>query len=317
MAVSSAQAQSLLRPGQSILFSAPDGGETTSNMPSLAAQPLAPSFEDAVHAPDFDYKSSTLKIQRLPPPSSPRISADEADRRANWALMTPAEILGVDTAEQELKIPKRDAAGRPENPTAVERFYERQNQPQTNSASTFLSGTPSLGGDFQDGEAGRVNANVFSPSGAGFGAGFGNQSQSADTFEQPAPGAPASQNNDGGWSKIFISQSPKPVQSAAQAANMAEFRKLLEPSQPSKSSSVSSDDGLFSAPQVPAFGRPANLPGSSGQLNNGIGGLPSLPGTGGQSALPTVTVAPDWKPQLPPWMLRGPQPDVIPKRVVF
>jgi hypothetical protein len=47
-----------------------------------------------------------------------------------------------------------------------------------------------------------------------------------------------------------------------------------------------------------------------GSFNN-IGGLP---GVAGQVSVPAV---PDWKPQSPPWTLKGPQPDVIPKRVVF
>jgi hypothetical protein len=321
-AASFAQAQTWMPQGQPILFSAPDDGDVVSNAPSLSSQPPAtPVFEGLVHAPGpgFNFKTPAATSTRLPAPvSAPTISADEADRRVNWALMTPAEILGVATPEEALNIPQSDAAGQPENPTAVERFYERQNQMQTNAAG-FLPDTASVYGgfqdDFQDGEAGRLNANVFNPSGGE----FGNPAQSADTFQTPAPnnGAASGQNGDGGWSKIFISAETKPAQSPAQVEDMAEFQKLLEPSQPSKSSSDSSGDGLFSVPQTPTFGRPLNPAGLSGQFNNGIGGYPALPSGVGQNDVPAVTAVPDWKPQLPPWMLRGPQPGVFPKRVVF
>jgi hypothetical protein len=317
-AVSFAQAQSLMRPGQSIIFSAPDDGDAVPNAPSLAAQPTAtPGFDNRIHAPNLDFQTPLTTRVRMPAPPQATVSAAEADRRANWALMTPAEILGVTTPEQEMKIQKRDAAGQPENLTAVERFYERQNQPQTNGAAGFLPATPSLHGDFRNNESGWLNANSLDAARGGFG--NQQQSQATDSFQQPAPGngAVASHDWDGGWSKTFISAETKSAQSPAQAENMVEFQKLLEPSQPSKSSDASSGDGLFSALQKSAFDQPANPSRSPGQFNNGVGVLPALPGVAGQSPAPTVPTAPDWKPQLPPWMLKGPQPGVIPQRVVF
>jgi hypothetical protein len=315
-AVSFAQAQSFMRPGQAIIFSAPDDGDASSNAPSLAAQPpVSPGFEDAVQAPDFSFKTPPPTGEQMPAPPPTVISPAEADERANWALMTPAEILGVVTPEQELQIPERDAAGQRKNLTVVERFYERQEQEQTNGTGEFLSSTPSLRGDFQDDEDARLNANGFNP----LGAGFGNPAQAADSFQTPAPGGgTAIQNGDGGWSKIFISPETTPAQSPSQAADAAEFQQLLEPSQPSKSSRPSSDDGFFPSPQTApsaTFGQPANPDGALfGQFNNGIGGLP---GVAGQVSVPTATAVPDWKPQPPPWLLQGPQPDVIPKRVTF
>jgi len=127
-----------------------------------------------------------------------------------------------------------------------------------------------------------------------------------DPFHQPAPGnAPASgQNGNADWSKTFITPSA-PEQTPAQAADMAEFRKLLEPSQPVKTSRPSTDDGFFPARQT-SPGHPVNP-----------AGIGNLPGVAGQSVVPPVTAVPDWKPQPPPWRLQGPQPDKIPKRVVF
>jgi len=308
-AVPGARAQSSVTPGQAIIFSAPDDGDV-SNTPSLAAQPpVSQDFGDAAHAPDFNFQTPATTGARLPVTRPATVSQAEADRRANWALLTPAEVLGVTTPDQMLKISERDAAGQRKNPTAVERFYERQNEAQTNGpAGGIFSSTPPLHGNFQDNGAGLLNANVFKPSSGG----FGNQAQASDSFRTPGKNMASGQNGDEGWLKNFVSTETKAEQSPSQAADMAEFRKLLEPIQPSKPSGASSGDGLFSASKASVFGQPANP--SSGLFNNGIGGYPALPGGVGQSTLPAVTAAPDWKPKLPPWMLKGPQPGVVPQR---
>ena len=317
MAVSFAQAQTLTGTGQSIIFSTPDDGDAVSNVPSLTAQPPgAAGFDSMVQAPNLSFQSHFTTSARLPAPPLPTVSAAEADRLANWALETPAEILGVKTPAQEMKINKSDAAGQPENLTAVESFYERQNQPQTNGAAGLTFAAPSSGGDFRENDSASLNANSLDmPHG-----GFGNQppqSQAAGSFRQPAPGngAGGSQNLDSGWLKNFSAAAAKPAQSPAQAEDMAEFQKLLEPSRPSKSSDASSGDGLFSSMQKSAFDRqPANSSSPPGQLNVGFG---VLPGVAGQNPAPAVKSTPDWEPQLPPWMLKGPQPGVVPRRVVF
>lgn len=318
--VSCAQAQLFMRPGQAIVFSTPDDGDAASNAPSLAAQPpVTTGFGDTIHAPDFNFKTLPTTSTRLPAPLPTTISPAEADARANWALMTPEEILGIATPGEILQVPEHDADGQQKNPTAVERYYERQNQPQTNGSAGFLSDTPSLRGDFQDNEDSRLNANSFNPAGGR----FRNPEQLTDPFQKPAPddGTDAGQNGNAGWSKIFISSATPPVQSPSQAADMAEFQKLLEPSQPSsltvKSSRPSSDGGFFSPSQTSpdsTFGQPVNPIGTPfGSLNSAIGGLPALPGIVGQSATPAATV-PKWRPQLPPWMSQAPQLGVVPKR---
>jgi len=316
-AVCPGRAQPLMQQGQPIIFSAPDDSSTASNAPSLAARtPDAPDFSDAVRAPDFNFKNLPKTGTRLPPPPPATISPAEADRRANWMLMTPAEILGVATPEEILKIPERDAAGQRKNLTVTERYNERQHREQTNGNGGLWPDTQSLHGDFSENKPGRLSANDFNQPGKG----FSNPDQTDDPFLKPPSGngATAAQNGNAGWSKIFISSETAPVQSPSQAADMAEFRKLLEPGQPSKSSKPSSGDGLFSplqSQQGSAFGQPASPSGTSlGQFNNGVGGLPPMPGVIGQNVSPTLTTAPDWRPKLPPWMSQEPQQGVVPKR---
>ncbi|HEY5234358.1 MAG TPA: hypothetical protein VIK35_12570 [Verrucomicrobiae bacterium] len=314
--VSLTQAQTLTGSGQSIIFSTPDDGDAVSNAPSLAALPPGEAgFDSMVQAPNIRFQTPLTTSAQVPMPQQVTISAAEADQR-DWWMKTPAQILEVKTPAQELKIKKYDAAGQPENPTAVESFYERQDQMQTNGAAGFIIATPSSGGDFRENKSAWLNANsIDMPRGR-----FGNQlpqSQAAASFHQPAPGngAGAGQNLDADWLKNFSAAATKPAQSPVQAENMADFRKLLEPSRPSKSSGDSSGDGLYSAMQKSAFDhQPANPSSPPGHLNSGFG---VLPGVAGQNPAPKVKANPDWKPQPPPWMLKGPQPGVVPQRVVF
>jgi hypothetical protein len=310
-AVWCAQAQSLMRPGQAIIFSAPDDTDSSSTPPS-AEPPAAPSFADTVRAPQFNFPNPSMRAAPLP--VVPAISPVQ-DTRADWALMTPAEILGVDTSEKILKIPERDAAGQRKNPTAMERFYERQDQSKTNDNGAFLSFAPSLHPDFSDNEDEQLNAAAPKPVGI-----FANseQQQPAESFQQTSAGSSmeAGQNSDPGGSTIFVS-TPVPAESPAQAADMAEFKKLLEPSQPPPSVKPVASDGFFSSQQTlqdSRFGQPAN---SGGALFGSFNSIGCLPVVRGQVSAPVPVTVPDWKPQSPPWMLKGPQPDVIPKRVVF
>jgi hypothetical protein len=264
-----------------------------------------------VRAPEMNFQNPATANTRLPSPL-PTTILPEQNPRANWALMTPAEIMGVVTPEQILKIPERDAAGRPKNTTALERFYERQDQARTNDGTGFLSGTPPLRWEFPGDENEPLKASGFNPAGSGL---LNPAQQLNNPFQKPANAD--GQNGYSGWTKISISP-PAPVQNPARVQDMADFEKLLEPSQPPKPASASSGERFNSAPQNlqgSVFSRPANSPDTTlGQFNKGIAALPGMPG---QSVLPTVTAVPDWKPQPAPWMSKKPKPDVIPKRVGF
>jgi hypothetical protein len=313
VAVSFAQAQTLMQPGQAIVFSTPDSGDADATAPTTALQPAEPSLPDLIHAPEINFKN--------PPATSPRqlapttSAAPAPNPRANWWMLTPAEILGVTTPEQILKIPERDAAGQRKNPTDLERLYERQDQMPTNGVDGFFSKTPFLRGVFSDDANTRLSGTGYNPASGG----FANPERLTDPFQSPAPGngTASGQNGNAGWSKIFISPAT-PAQSPAQAADMAEFQKLLEPNEPAKLTKSSTADGFFPSHQTSPESvsiHPASASGASfGDFNNGISGLP---GFAGQAVVPTVTTVPDWKPQPPPWMLKGPQSDKIPKRVVF
>ena len=124
-------------PGKAIIFSSPAGEIAASNAPSLAPQLSGrPDFANQLRAPVsvFDAQGPSLPLPL--PPGLPALSRTEVqrqqrilDQRENWALMTPEEILGVDTSRNTLRTPEQEAAdNREKNLTVVERFLERQRQ---------------------------------------------------------------------------------------------------------------------------------------------------------------------------------------------
>ena len=102
---------------------------------------------------------------------------DLSDRRKNWILLTPAEILGATTPEKILGIQEHDAAGQPKNSTAMERYTERQNQMLLANTNAFQNGDSSPAWDFSRNR--RNLSDIFNPINGG--------------LENPASGEPAAQ----------------------------------------------------------------------------------------------------------------------------
>jgi len=76
---------------------------------------------------------------------------------------------------------------------------------------------------------------------------------------------------------------------------------------------------LSSPSAVAVSGQPAAIPvgASYVPLSSGIAmpaGVTPLPGLLGPTNMGLTTRAPEWKPELPPWLSSGPQPGVIPQR---
>jgi hypothetical protein len=304
---------------QPILFSSPGSESVQTNLSPLASKsPGTPALEDATPAPlpfDLGGPSADLPL----PASPPAVSRAEAlrfrelmDRRKNWILLTPAEILGVNTPEKIMGIQERDAAGRPKNLTALERYTERRNLAAsafTNSAPFLLWNNPSnksaaLPGGLPGNWAGPDN-----PSGTLFDSTPDNQN-------------PAGQNDNNSWSRLFGSPAPAPMAAPAREADMGRFKQLLRTG---SSAPVAATPALGGAKAVlpqtalsSGLGQSALTPigASFTPLNSGIGRPPELP------KLPSIwslspTSAPAaavWAPQPPPWLSPTPQPFAAPQR---
>jgi hypothetical protein len=320
VAVFSAQAQRAgLGPGQSILFSSPESDTVFSNMPSLSPKPPESlDFGNTLRAPS-SFSVSDPSVDTPLPAGTPVVSPAEAlrmqdqlDRRKNWMLLTPAEILGATTPEKILGIQEHDAAGRPKNLTALERYNERQNQ--TPPVNTNANAFPTW--NFSDKQTNTLNS---------IPGGWGSPDNMANSLLNPAPDNQTfdGQNGNNGWSKLFGSPSPSPVVTLAQQANMERFRQLLQPGSSSTAAAATpSLSGIkISLPQTAlssGLGQSALTPvgASFTPLNSGIGKpaeMPKLPSIWSLS-LTSPPSAAAWAPQPPPWLSPTPQPFTVPQR---
>jgi hypothetical protein len=321
VAVFSVQAQhAAFRPGQSILFSSPESDTVFSNMPSLAPKPPESlDFGSTLEAPP-SFNFSGPSVDTPLPMGVPVVSPAEAlrmqellDRRKNWMLLTPAEILGATTPEKIMGVQERDAAGRPKNLTALERYTERRDQ--TPPVNTNINAFPTW--NFSDKQPDTLNS---------IPGGLGSPNNMAGSLLNPAPDNQtfAGQNGNNNWSKLFDSPSPSPVVTLAQQTDMDRFRQLLKPG--SSSTAAAATPSLLSGikislPQTAlssGLGQSALTPvgASFTPLNNGIGKpaeMPKLPSIWSLS-LTSPPSAAAWAPQPPPWLSPTPQPFAIPQR---
>jgi hypothetical protein len=319
--VFSAQAQRPPHRGaQPILFSSPTDNVVSNTSSLLPRPPESLDLSEVTEAPaqfNFNRLPQTPPLPSAVPFLSPAETVRERDlqdRRRNWALLTPAEILGVVTPEKILGISEHDAFGQQKNLTALERYTERQNQlllpDKTNALQIGNAYPPGLfPGDRREG--------WVSPE------------RHANSLLNPAPNnqSLAPQNENRGWSKLFESTpAPTPLiqgPNPAQVEDMERFRQLLNPGSPSAASGATPALGGLktSLPQTLlnaglAQSQPTRVGASFTPLSSGIGRppeLPKLPGiwsVGYTSPPPAAT----WAPQLAPWLSPTPQPFVAPQR---
>ncbi len=326
VAVFSVQAQSAPpHPRQSILFSSPENGTVFSNTPSLSTEPPeALDFGNPLQAPPpFSFNGPPVDTPW--PVVAPVISRAEAlrmqdllDRRKNWMLLTPAEILGTTTPEKIMGIQEHDASGRPKNLTALERYTERRNQPPP--ADTNANAVPTW--NFSDKQPDALNS---------IPGGLGSSGNMAGSLLNPTPDNQpfAGQEGNHNWSRLFDSPSPSllsapsPVVAPAQQMDMERFRQLLKPGSPSTAAAATPLlSGIkISLPQSAlssGLGQSALTPvgASFTPLNSGLGKpaeMPQLPSIWSLSVTSPPSAA-AWAPQPPPWLSPTPQPFTSPQR---
>jgi hypothetical protein len=320
VAVFSAQAQrAAFRPGQPILFSSPESDTVFSNTPPLSPKPPESlDFGNTLRdPPPFSFSGPPVARPLLP--GVPVISSAEAlrlhdllDKRKNWMLLTPAEILGAATPEKIMGIQEHDASGRPKNSTALERYTERQNQ--TPPVNTNTNAFPTW--NFSDKQPDTLNS---------IPGGLGSPDNMASSLLNPAPDNQifAGQNRNNRWSKLFGSPSPSPGVTLAQQTDMERFRQLLRPGSSSTAAATTPLLGgiKISLPQTAlssGLGQSALTPvgASFTPLNNGIGKpaeMPKLPSIWSLS-LTSPPSAAAWAPQPPPWLSPTPKPFTVPQR---
>src|SRR5208282_4774162 len=247
----SVQAQGLgPRQGQPILFSSPDSDNVdTTNLPSLTPQvPGSSDLEGIAQAPkNFDFNPLGDALPLPPRPGFSGETAQQQDRRRNWTLLTPAEILGAATPEKMMGIPERNAFGQPKNLTALERYTDRQNQLQLRLAKTnaLLAGDSSSAWNF--------SGDTFAMSNS-----ISGRWRNAETSHNPLfkfasdRHTLSRQNDNNAWSRLFDQPAAMPAPDLAQQADMERFRQLLNPGSSSANpATTSSAEGIrTSLPQT-------------------------------------------------------------------
>jgi hypothetical protein len=317
VAVFSAQVQyAPLQAGQTIWFSSPRSDAVNSNVPTLSPKPPeSPDFGNNSEIPvPFDLDGPPVAV----PPRSGKLALspaeqaqmqDLSDRRKNWILLTPAEILGTTTPEKILGIHEYDAAGRPKYLTAMERYTERQNQMLSANTNALQNGNPSSAWNFSQNR--RDPSDVFNP----INGGLENPPLMANPLfnSKPDDRTLAKQGQNGGESKLFGSPTPLPAPDPAQQMNMDRFRQLLGSSpSPSPAATPSLNDKMFSLPEMSPdikLGQPSLNPMGAlfPPLNSSVGkpaSLPTLPSALGLSYTSSRPAA-AWA-QQPPWMSTDP-----------
>lgn len=301
---------------QPILFSKPAESVEEKANSFMLEQPLklrgrAGQFNAPKPLFSFDPEPS------LPPPERPTVpsqSLKEAlNKRKNWTLMTPEEIIGLPTPEKILGLP--DPTG-DDKRTPEERFLRRQTAAAAFSATNALRRS--------DAALWRNDANPFAPR---------DQRDAIDRLSKPdlrteagsrryfdrlvtAPAdSPlvANQNADSAWSSAFVQPAPLPKPNLEQIAAMERFRAMMEPSAPPEKLATPT---RFSPAPGPAAN--PNLQASPGfnplgqsftPLQSGISrpmGITPLPGITGPYAPPAK--AKKSLVDLPPWLSDGPRP---------
>jgi hypothetical protein len=293
-------------------------------VPTLSPKPLeAPDFTKSSEAPStFDFNS--------PPEAAPPLSGkltlspaeqaqlqDLSDRRKNWILLTPAEILGTTTPEKILGIHEYDAAGRPKYLTAMERYTERRNQMLAANTNAFQNGNSSPAWNFSQNRLDPSDA--FDP----INGGLENPAFMANPLfnSKPDNRTLARPRLNGGESKLFGSPALLPAPNTAQQMNMDRFRQLLGSSpSPAPAATPLLNDKMFSQPEMSPdikLGQPSLNPmgASFTPLNSGVGkpaSLPTLPSAWSLSYTSSRPAA-AWA-QPPPWMSTDPQSFAAPQR---
>ena len=315
---------------QPIIFSVPAGDKAANNAPLLLPRLSdRPNFANELQAPVSVFNVPSPSLPPAAWPRAPAPSPAEAQRlqkmldvRDNWALMTPEEILGVSAPANSLRTAEQEAANNQKKLTLLERFLERQQQPQAAVTNRYLNDNSSTGWDFLGNQGRLTNGSPFNP------VGLPTAPQILDRFfnDTPANNRSPGQNENGraGWFRSLGLPPQPPSPTPEQLAERERFRQLLDPGLSSDTSAKSSPNGKFFSslqllPDATADQAPTRSPvgASFAPLSSGIGrptGLPPLPGITSSTNWQSFAAPPAWAPQLPPWLLSTPQPFTMPQR---
>ena len=293
---------------QSILFSKPtETAAEKANSFMLEAPSKLQGRAGEFNAPKQLFNFSPEPTPPLPVmPNIPSQSLRDAlDKRKNWTLLTPEEILGVPTPEKILGLP---APNNEDNLSPEQRFLSRQDRAVATAATNAQVRS--------DAALLENEANPFLPnnrSGQASRLGDGPDFHSTPNANlRPDGQTGADQRDISPWTSAFTVPPAAPKPSPEQQAAMERFRALMEPSSPVEttparpvtSTTPLPDPNLQPQPLVNPLGH------SFTPLQSSIGrptGIMPLPGITGPYKTPAPSKSSS-QAQLPPWLSDSPPP---------
>lgn len=267
-------------------------------------------------------KAFTVPEPDLPlPPSVYYRSQDPAvmealNKRNNWRLLTPEQIMGVQTVEEIMGLADRNASRKL---SLEEQFILRQSQgyrgAATNARSSLL--TRQDNNPFEQnredqlpfGQKNTLQVDDLTPKNSPWATG-----QTRPKPDGSLPGEMGDAPANTIWKSAFA-QPVQPVQfgqSQEEIARMERFRALMDPPAPVTPVKTHANLVPIAAPAFFEASQPAVNPAGRSAVAvlaniakpTGIKPLPAATG----SALTPQTQKPEWQAQPPPWMTDKPQP---------
>ena len=298
---------------QTIIFSKP------SDLPANKANSFLPGSDHRVNAGDYNAPRQLFNdfTPDLPMPKPAQMnnnnsaSVKEAlDKRKNWTLLTPEQILGIQTPEQILGMPDKPGE---KKLSLEEQFLLRESQTTAFAATNGRAGPAAFWHESTDvnpfelknkndeNDPFRRGPQKMEP-----GTKFFNQllnAQDSGSGPEAKPNSP--------WNSAFA-QPNQPKQTPEQIAAMESFRAMLEPPAPPATPPVPTRFSVAVQPKPDPFLQPVPVVNPVGHAIEPLeniftrpAGIKPLPGISTPPPTPAATKSAA-QPQLPPWMRDGP-----------
>jgi hypothetical protein len=294
---------------QTIIFSRP------ADVPAEKAKSYVPAISHRAgdfNAPRFSFNNA---MPDLPAPR-PQVNnynnaavQDALNRRKNWTLLTPEQLLGIQTPEQILGLP--DKAGK-KNLSLEEQFLLREDEASSGAHTNGQPGgaawramagaSPFTAQDRPDEDYLLRQAQPITEPGTKFFNRFLNAA---------GPAARPDDNQGSTWNTAFF-QPAQPKPTTEQQADMERFRALMAPSPPPEQPQAPTRFSVAPAPTPDPFLQALPVVNPAGRglspLGNSLSrpaGIRPLPGISTPPPTPAAVRA-GWQAQQPPWMQSGP-----------
>jgi hypothetical protein len=330
-----------------IIFSQPLT-EGSNQPPLFSGRSLSPANELTTPGPDFKYGSPGPTEPEAPPMPMDSRAAQQLqkilDEKANWALMTPDEILGLATPKSIIEGADSGAGANGQNLTVMERYLARQQAVRLAAYSNAMasdsvarrwrpsttndSGATPTDVNLQEAESiaarfseGLVASNRFGMRPEAMAIGLAGFLPDQTLLDKP---------NQAGWARNGQMTTPPPPSRSKGQNNDFRSSLTMEGAQhvgadplSDTPASTPPDMEMYSVLRPPPSEKPIGQalllsPAASpfAPLDSGIGqpvGLTPLPTITGNTNR-AAAAQPAWTPQPPPWLSPLPAPGMVPQR---